>query len=163
MDTTLDIEQTLANNAVASMSTPTITPVVTPQIATDQLPLAIELKGVSKWYEKDGNRSLIVDKIDFKLHQRPEGEILAVLGPSGSGKSTILNMISGALKPSEGEVLTFNRKVEHGDNPDAVTVNQAYTCYPWLTVSQNVEFGLKINHVPADQRKLLVAEYLEKV
>lgn len=150
-----ELEQALANQAVATMTATSK--------SFEQTPLAIELKGVSKWYEKDGNRSLIVDKIDFQLHKRPEGEILAVLGPSGSGKSTILNMISGALQPSEGEVYTFGEKVGHGDNPHAVTVNQAYTCYPWLTVAQNVEFGLKINRVPAAQRKALVAEYLEKV
>lgn len=132
-------------------------------MATEK-PAIIELKNVSKWFpgRGGGERVLAVQDINLVVHDDEVGEFLAVLGPSGSGKSTILNMIAGLLDPSEGEVLTFGKRVK-GPNPDVVTVPQSYTCFPWLTAQGNVEFGLAMQNKPAAERSELSAAYLEKV
>lgn len=132
-------------------------------MATEK-PAIVELKNVSKWFPGRGSeeRVLAVQDINLVVHDDEAGEFLAVLGPSGSGKSTILNMIAGLIDPSEGEVLTFGKRVK-GPNPDVVTVPQSYTCFPWLTAQGNVEFGLAMQNKTAAERSELSAAYLEKV
>src|SRR5438045_8203275 len=106
---------------------------------------AIELKGVSKWYpgSRPNERLDVVKDIDLVIPNSQEGEFVVFLGPSGCGKSTLLHIISGMLAADSGEVRTLGEPVD-GPNPYSATVPQAYTCYPWLTVLGNVEFGLKI-------------------
>jgi NitT/TauT family transport system ATP-binding protein len=122
----------------------------------------IELQGVSKWYEKDRERLMVVDNVSLAVEDKPNGEFVAMLGPSGSGKSTVLNMMGGTLAADAGEIFTCGKKVD-GPNPDSVTVPQAYTCYPWLSVLKNVEFGLAIQGVPAGERRDTAMHYLELV
>jgi NitT/TauT family transport system ATP-binding protein len=122
----------------------------------------IELHGVSKWFGNKSDRLTVIDNIDLAVPNKPEGEFVALLGPSGSGKSTILTMLAGLVQPDAGEVVTNGRLVT-GPNPDTVTVQQNYTCFPWLTVLGNVEFGLSIAGVPSDKRLKIAMHYLEKV
>ena len=127
-------------------------------------PAVVELTNVVKRYP--GPRGcepiMAVDHINFSMEDREGGEFLALLGPSGCGKSTVLNMINGLVQPTEGEVRTFGHPVT-GPNPDAVTVQQAYTCFPWLTVLGNVEFGLRIQGKPASERRDIAESYLKRV
>jgi NitT/TauT family transport system ATP-binding protein len=127
-------------------------------------PPVIALKEVSKWFPAPhhGERLVTVDKISFEIPDVGEGEFIVLLGPSGCGKSTILNMIAGMLTPDSGEVCTYGKSVI-GPNPLAVTVPQAYTCFPWLTVLGNVEFGLNILGKPPQERQRVAVEYLTKV
>jgi ABC-type nitrate/sulfonate/bicarbonate transport system ATPase subunit len=88
----------------------------------------------------------------FSAAGRDIGEFRVLLGPSGCGKSTLLRMIAGLDEPSSGEVLVNGQPVT-GPGKDRGMVFQKYTSFPWLTVRENVEYGMKINGVPAEQRK----------
>src|SRR5258708_14303342 len=96
----------------------------------------------------------------FSAAGRDIGEFRVLLGPSGCGKSTLLRMIAGLDTPDTGEVLVNGQPV-HGPGKDRGMVFQKYTSLPWLTVQENVEYGMKINNVPAAQRKE-AAEHLLK-
>ncbi|MEZ2228365.1 MAG: nitrate/sulfonate/bicarbonate ABC transporter ATP-binding protein [Microcoleus sp.] len=107
------------------------------KIATESL---ITLEGVSKVYQQPNGQTIsILEPIDLELRS---GEIVALLGPSGSGKSTLMRMIAGLIPPSAGQVLYHNRPLV-GLNPGIAIVFQNFALYPWLTVLENVELGLK--------------------
>lgn len=114
--------------------------------ATDCL---ISLKGVSKAYQQpNGQQIAILEPINLELRT---GEIVALLGPSGSGKSTLMRMIAGLIQPTNGQVFYHNRPLV-GLNPGVAIVFQNFALYPWLTVLENVELGLKAKGEPFESR-----------
>ncbi len=105
--------------------------------ATKQL---IALAGVGKSYKQpNGQEITILEPIDLEL---VPGQIVALLGPSGSGKSTLMRMIAGLVPPTRGQILYHNRPLV-GLNSGVAIVFQNFALYPWLTVLENVELGLK--------------------
>ncbi|MEH2453680.1 ABC transporter ATP-binding protein [Nostoc sp.] len=115
--------------------------------ATEHL---IALKSVSKSYQQpNGQQIVILENINLEL--RP-GEIVALLGPSGSGKSTLMRIVAGLIPPSQGEVIYHNRPLV-GLNPGVAIVFQSFALYPWLTVLENVELGLKAKGEAPDSRR----------
>ena len=115
--------------------------------ATEHL---IALKSVSKSYQQpNGQQIVILENINLEL--RP-GEIVALLGPSGSGKSTLMRIVAGLIAPSQGEVIYHNRPLV-GLNPGVAIVFQSFALYPWLTVLENVELGLKAKGEAPDYRR----------
>lgn len=130
---------------------------------TDTPPI-VELKNVTKWFPaaEHGDRLVTVKNINLSIPATDSGDFVVFLGPSGCGKSTIMNMIAGMLPPDEGEVWISGERLT-GPNPRSVTVPQAYTCFPWLTVAKNVEFGLSIQDVPEAERTTRAREYLDRV
>jgi NitT/TauT family transport system ATP-binding protein len=92
------------------------------------------------------------------------GEFICLVGPSGCGKTTLLNVIAGFLEPTGGEVLIDGRKVR-GPGPDRCVVFQQYAVFPWLTVRQNVEFGLKlgVNRISPAETRNVVDHFIELV
>lgn len=107
----------------------------------------IALKDVSKGYDQpSGQQIRILEKIDLELF---EGEIVALLGPSGSGKSTLMRMIAGLIAPTEGQVI-YRNQLMLGLNPGVAIVFQSAALYPWLTVLENVELGLKAKGIAPD-------------
>lgn len=118
-----------------------------PKTATEHL---ITLRGVNKSYRQpNGQQIVILDNINLEL--RP-GEIVALLGPSGSGKSTLMRMIAGLIPPTHGEVIYHNQPMV-GLNPGVAIVFQSFALYPWLTVLENVELGLKAKGEPPESRR----------
>ncbi|NUN65963.1 nitrate/sulfonate/bicarbonate ABC transporter ATP-binding protein [Pseudanabaena biceps] len=100
----------------------------------------VRLENIGKSYlQPNGQTISIIENISCQLQV---GEIIALLGPSGSGKSTLMRMIAGLIPPSSGKVLYYNRPLI-GLNPGAAIVFQNFALYPWLTVLENVELGLK--------------------
>ena len=93
---------------------------------------------------------------------RDIGELRVLLGPSGCGKSTILRLIAGLDHPDSGQILVNGAPVT-GPGRDRGMVFQKYTSFPWLTVSQNIEYGLKINGFPENERRQTVAHLVEAV
>ncbi|MHC1765941.1 MAG: ABC transporter ATP-binding protein [Verrucomicrobiia bacterium] len=88
------------------------------------------------------------------------GEFVCIVGPSGCGKSTLLNVIGGFLRPTNGEVRVEGEPVT-GPDPRRIFVFQENGVFPWLTVEENVGFGL--GKKPEPERNELVAHYLEMV
>jgi NitT/TauT family transport system ATP-binding protein len=101
----------------------------------------IILENVSKSFQHGINPpSLVLSNINLEVH---EGQFVCVLGPSGCGKTTLLNLIAGFIYPSKGRVLFEGKEVVF-PGPDRGVVFQDPTLFPWLTVKENVEFGLKL-------------------
>lgn len=75
----------------------------------------------------------------------PKGEIVVLLGPSGCGKSTVLRAVAGLLKPTDGELI-FEGSAITGPSKDRAMVFQNYACFPFLTVEDNVSFGLTLGN-----------------
>jgi NitT/TauT family transport system ATP-binding protein len=90
------------------------------------------------------------------------GEFLCVVGPSGCGKSTLLHLIAGLQRQSLGKVLIDSSPVE-GPGPDRILIFQELGLFPWLTVGQNVEFGLRIQGIPKVLREAKTRDYLQLV
>jgi ABC-type nitrate/sulfonate/bicarbonate transport system ATPase subunit len=91
-----------------------------------------------------------------------ENDFITILGPSGCGKSTLLRIVAGLDRPSAGRVLLDGREVR-GPGADRGMVFQSYTLFPWLTVAQNIAYGLREKGVPVRERDGIVASYVEKV
>ena len=98
----------------------------------------------------------------FSPSGRDIGEFRVLLGPSGCGKSTLLRMIAGLDQPDSGEILVHDQPV-NGPSKDRGMVFQKYTSFPWLTVEDNIAYGLKINGVPETERKETVERLLKAV
>jgi len=91
-----------------------------------------------------------------------ENDFITILGPSGCGKSTLLRIVAGLDRPSSGRVLLNGREVR-GPGADRGMVFQSYTLFPWLTVAENVAFGLREKGIGAAERGRIVESYLDKV
>jgi NitT/TauT family transport system ATP-binding protein len=88
---------------------------------------------------------------DTNIHVNP-GEFVSIVGPSGCGKSTLLNAVAGFLKPTAGKV-TVDGEAVNGPSAERGMVFQQYSLFPWKTVRENVEFGLKMRGMPRSQRE----------
>jgi ABC-type nitrate/sulfonate/bicarbonate transport system ATPase subunit len=91
-----------------------------------------------------------------------DNDFLCLLGPSGCGKSTLLRVIAGLDQPTTGRVLLDGAPVT-GPGADRGMVFQSYTLFPWLTVEENIGFGLRERALPAGERERIVAYYVERV
>ncbi|MGH7791422.1 MAG: ATP-binding cassette domain-containing protein [Thermodesulfobacteriota bacterium] len=119
----------------------------------------LQVVNVSKAFRtSDGNFTALND-VNLTIHQ---GEFVCLLGPSGCGKSTLLNLMAGLDKPTKGEIWSNGNRV-NSPGSDRVVVFQEGALFPWLTVIQNVEFGLKILKVDTKIRKALALDYLKLV
>lgn len=98
---------------------------------------------------------------DINLRVRP-GEFLCIVGPSGCGKSTLLHLIAGLHQQTSGEVLVDNKAVQ-GPGTDRILIFQELGLFPWLTVAQNVAFGMRMKGVPRSTREEKVRQYLRLV
>ncbi|NJM81236.1 MAG: ABC transporter ATP-binding protein [Tabrizicola sp.] len=93
------------------------------------------------------------------------GKLTALLGPSGCGKTTVMRMIAGLLQPSSGDI-SFDGRSILGERPEdrrAVMVFQNHMLFPFMTVAENIGFGLKMRHLPAAEIATRVDEMLERV
>ncbi len=89
-------------------------------------------------------------------------EFITILGPSGCGKSTILKIIAGLEEPTNGRVLLDEREI-HGPGRDRGRVFQSYTLFPWLTVQENIEFGLEVAGRSKSERRDIAGHYIDKI
>jgi NitT/TauT family transport system ATP-binding protein len=129
----------------------------------------IELHGVSRTFVgPDGDKVEAVRDVnltvedEFASDGRDIGEFRVLLGPSGCGKSTILRMIAGLDFPDAGEI-RVNGHLVTGPGADRGMVFQKYTSFAWLTVSQNIEYGLRIKGTPPNERRDMVSHLIEAV
>jgi len=109
----------------------------------------IEVKDFALSYETiDGSVEAVTNT---HIHVNP-GEFVSIVGPSGCGKSTFLNTVAGFLKPSTGTI-TVDGELVTSPSAERGMVFQQYSLFPWKTVRENVEFGLKMRGMPRSQRE----------
>jgi NitT/TauT family transport system ATP-binding protein len=91
-----------------------------------------------------------------------DNDFVTILGPSGCGKSTLLRLIAGLDRPSSGRIMLDGARVSE-PGADRGMVFQSYTLFPWLTVADNVAFGLREKGVARDERSAVVKEWLGRI
>jgi NitT/TauT family transport system ATP-binding protein len=113
---------------------------------------------VSLAFDTPKGRLRVVDDVSYTID---DGDFIAVIGPSGCGKTTMMSMLAGFQKPTTGQVLFDNAPVK-GPSPERGVIFQEYGVFPWLTVRQNIAFGLTLhaNRVPPAQRDEICDHYL---
>lgn len=107
--------------------------------------------------KKPGEQVHVLERVNLNVDA---GEFVCVVGPSGCGKSTLLNIIGGFFKESRGEVRVAGAPV-NGPDPRRIFVFQENGVFPWLTVEENIGFGLMSR--PAEERKERVTHYINMV
>ena len=122
-------------------------------------PTKLHIHNVSKTYRSDGQEVLAIDEIDLKIKNK---EFATILGPSGCGKSTLLRIVAGLIKPTKG-IVRLDGNVITRPGQDRGMVFQSYTLFPWLTVTENIQFGLEISGMPKTKQERIAQEFVEKV
>jgi len=123
---------------------------------------------------QEGKKSIIeIEHLDFTYSEGQkvienfnltifDQELITIVGASGCGKSTLLNILAGLLPPSGGRAL-INGKEITAPGPDRTMVFQDDAVFPWYTVRQNVEYGLRVQKINPQERKKLVEHYTHLV
>ena len=113
---------------------------------------------VSLTFDTPKGKLRVVDDVTYDIN---DGDFIAVIGPSGCGKTTMMSMLAGFQKPTTGKVL-FDGQPVNGPGPERGVIFQEYGVFPWLTVRQNIAFGLqlKANRVALSERNQICDHYL---
>ena len=117
----------------------------------------LSARGLTMRFAADGKETHVLDDVSLDVQ---EGELICLLGPSGCGKSTLLNMVAGFLQPTSGEVRIDGERVS-GPDPRRIFVFQERGVFPWLTVADNIGFGLR-GKAPAE-RASIIEHYVQLV
>jgi NitT/TauT family transport system ATP-binding protein len=117
----------------------------------------IEVRGLNMNFTGKTAPIVVLENITLQVSR---GEFVCIVGPSGCGKSTLLNIIAGFFKPTSGEVLVNGTRVS-GPDPQRIFVFQENGVFPWLTVEQNIGFGL--DRLSPAERSPIVQRYIEMV
>ena len=121
---------------------------------------SISFSGVFRSYKNSrGSFTPALQNIDLEIEQ---GEFVCIVGPSGCGKSTLLHLLAGLDHPTTGEITVDGGPVK-GPGTDRILLFQELGLFPWLTVRQNVEFGLKMAGVSKQERKDRARYFLRMV
>ncbi len=119
--------------------------------------VSIQVKNISKRFKtRKGITEALTDiSVDVK-----EGEFFCIVGPSGCGKTTLLRILAGLEEQTDGEVIL---SWQDRQRPLSTMVFQEQSAYPWLTVEQNVEYGLRLRKVPKSIRRQVTRDWIEMV
>ena len=112
-----------------------------------------------KFFPKSGAPVLALDDVSLEVADQ---EFAVIVGPSGCGKSSLLRLVAGLVEPTSGEITLDGTPVAR-PGKDRGMVFQSYTLFPWLTVRDNVEFGLRIGGIPAEKRKHISDHFISEV
>lgn len=121
--------------------------------------MGLMIDNVSKIFGTGSGRIHVLDRISLNIDN---GEFICIIGPSGCGKSTLLNIIAGLDKASEGRVLLNGREISRPGIGIGI-IFQELALFPWLTVIENIEFGLRMVRIRDDERKTRSEKYLNMV
>jgi len=126
--------------------------------ATDVKP-SITISGLSKTFsEAEAEPVYVLENVDLTIKQ---GEFYILLGPSGCGKSTLLNILAGFLEKTGGDLIIKGTSEHAEANRGFVFQSADSALFPWLTVEENLEFGLKMRKIPPKERKEKAGYYLK--
>ena len=117
---------------------------------------AVSCRAVTKTFEHTTPEVVAVDGVDLDI---AAGEFVVILGPSGCGKSTLLSMIAGLEPLTSGSIEADGEPVT-APGPDRCMVFQQSSLYPWMSVADNVSFGLKLRGVPKNERRQTARDLL---
>ena len=117
----------------------------------------LEAKNIVKYFSHESHKLKALGGVDLKVES---GDFVCLIGPSGCGKSTFLRIVAGLEKPDEGQILFDGRPVSE-TGPERIMVFQEGALFPWLTVQDNVEFGLKMAGIPKEERAKISHRYLD--
>lgn len=117
----------------------------------------LELKNVSKQYQQHGGE--VLTSVSLKID---DGEFFGIVGPSGCGKTTLLNLIAGLETPTQGSILMDGREI-NGPGNDRIMMFQDSALFPWLSVIENVKFGLDMIGCSKEEQEERAHQYLKLV
>ncbi|MFT4028901.1 MAG: ABC transporter ATP-binding protein [Protaetiibacter sp.] len=122
---------------------------------------AIDVRGVGKDYRDPRGTGMVqaLDGVDISIQP---GEFVSIIGPSGCGKTTLLKMVDGLLDHDRGSIEVLGKSIT-GPGPERAVVFQSFALLPWLTVEDNVAFGLRQRGVGRVERRRIAREHLERV
>jgi ABC-type nitrate/sulfonate/bicarbonate transport system ATPase subunit len=119
----------------------------------------LHIQDLSKVYRSGGHEVVAIDEINLAIRNK---EFATILGPSGCGKSTLLRIVAGLMRPTRG-VVRLDGSAIGGPGRDRGMVFQSYTLFPWLTVMENIQFGLGLSGVPKAEQEQIAKAFVEKV
>jgi len=123
-------------------------------------PAKIRIANLRKAYRStDGGEVLALDGVTLAVHA---AEFVTIVGPSGCGKSTLLYILGGFIAPSAGDVLVDGAPIT-GPGVDRGVVFQEYALFPWLTVMQNITYGLEMKGLPRAERETIARRYVKLI
>src|ERR1700738_4200522 len=117
----------------------------------------IEVKGIRKGFASNGGELRVVEDVSLAVG---DGEFVAIVGPSGCGKTTLMNMVAGFVQPDSGSIL-IDGVPRTEPQPTGILISQQGSIFPWLTVQQNLMFGL--NDHPEAGKKGVADHYAAMV
>ncbi|MDF2685093.1 MAG: transporter related protein [Clostridia bacterium] len=118
--------------------------------------MSIRIDNICKNYE---NNKVVLSNINLEIKDH---EFICILGPSGCGKSTLLNIIAGLDTATAGSVFVNDKPVT-GPSNDRVMMFQGQSLFPWLTVTENIMFGLKLKKLTQKEQEEIASKYLKLV
>jgi NitT/TauT family transport system ATP-binding protein len=116
---------------------------------------------VSKAFDGGSGQPPVV-ALDDVTCDIPQGEFFCIIGPSGCGKTTLLHALGGFTRPSRGEVFSDGKPIT-APGPDRIVMFQEYGLFPWLTVAENIAFGLEAKGIARKERERIVEKYVSLV
>jgi len=122
-------------------------------------PIKLDIQHVMQHYRSGGHEVTAIDDVSLAIRNQ---EFATILGPSGCGKTTLLRVVAGLVRPTRGEVFLDGHAIT-GPGRDRGMVFQAYTLFPWLTVQENIQFGLQLSKRPRADQETIAQEFVNKV
>lgn len=119
----------------------------------------IYVKDLCKVYYTAKGDTLAMKDVNINIL---DNEFVSIVGPSGCGKSTLLRMVAGLDEFTSGQIVIMDRNIV-GPGADRGMVFQSYTLFPWMTVADNIKFGLKLRKVPAKEQDEITDRYLKVI
>ena len=130
------------------------------KIETIETSPKVLVEQVTKTFDSNkGDKTTALAEVNLTIK---ENEFITILGPSGCGKSTLLRIVGGLEEQTTGRVLLDGGEVS-GPSEERGFVFQSYSLFPWLTVKENIEFGLKNKKVPLKEREEISKEYIDLI
>ena len=117
---------------------------------------AIQFKQIGRTFKRNGELVPVIEGFDLEVQDK---EFVAIVGPSGCGKTTCLRMAAGLEFPTTGH-LTVAGKAVTGPGPDRAVVFQQFALFPWKSVYDNIDFGIRAKNIPKKERDEIINHYI---